>query len=197
MLEGGSIEVNGRGTMLTTEQCLLNKNRNSHLNKQQIERCLGEYLGTTNIIWLGEGIVGDDTDGHIDDIARFVDPNTIICTFEENYSDDNYTALKKNFEILNKAKDQDGEFFGVKKMPMPGPVYSPVGRLPASYANFYIGNKIVLLPIFNQKNDGKAIKLLEECFPKRKVVPIECTALVHGLGGIHCVTQQQPMDTPE
>ena len=193
ILEGGSIDVNGKGTLLTTEQCLLNKNRNAHLGRERIEKHLRDYLGASNIIWLKEGIAGDDTDGHIDDIARFVNPRTVLCTSEENKADENYAILKKNLDILRKARDQDGEALDVKPLPMPGPVKSPFGRLPASYANFYIGNSAVLLPVFRHENDGKAIALLEECFPGRKVVPIFCESLVYGLGAIHCVTQQQPV----
>ncbi len=192
MLEGGSIEVNGNGTLITTEQCLLNENRNSRLNKKQIETYLKDYFGVSNIIWLKNGIKGDDTDGHIDDMVRFANKTTVLCALERDKTDENYSELKKNFEILQKAKDQNGEKLEVTALPMPNKVESEYGRLPASYANFYIGNEVVLLPVFNQKTDEMAIDLLEECFPKRKIVPIECTALVHGLGGIHCVTQQQP-----
>lgn len=193
ILEGGSIDVNGKGTMLTTEQCLMNQNRNHTLNKQQIEDYLKQHLGVSTFIWLKEGIAGDDTDGHIDDIARFVDTRTILCAVEENKSDENYEILHNNFELLKTARDQNNEPFDVKELPMPGEVKSPYGRLPASYANFYIGNGVVLLPVFKHKNDEKAISLLEECFPNRKVVPIYCEPLVWGLGAIHCVTQQQPL----
>ena len=192
ILEGGSIDVNGRGTLLTTEQCLLNKNRNRHLNKGQIEAYLSDYLGASNIIWLKEGIAGDDTDGHVDDIARFVGPKTVLCAVEEHKSDENHALLRHNFDTLARAKDQDGEPLEVKPLPMPGPVRSDYGRLPASYANFYIGNSVVLLPVFNHANDQKAIALLEEHFKGRKVMPIYCEPLVWGLGAIHCVTQQQP-----
>ena len=193
VLEGGSIDVNGKGSMLTTEQCLLNKNRNSKLSKKEIESVLQKYLGVTNIIWLKEGIIGDDTDGHIDDIARFISDKTIVCAVEENKDDANYSALKKNFELLQKAKDQDGDKFEVIRLPMPGPVNSDSQRLPASYANFYIGNKVVLLPVFKDKNDQKAIDILQNCFPKRRVVPIYCEPLVWGFGTIHCSSQQQPV----
>lgn len=193
ILEGGSIEVNGNGTLLTTEQCLLNQNRNKHLNKEQIEDYLKQHLGVSHIIWLKEGIAGDDTDGHIDDIARFVGPNTILCATEQTKSDDNHQILNHNLETLKNAKNEKGEPFEVKELPMPGRVDSPYGRLPASYANFYIGNGVVLLPTFNHKNDQKAISILEENFPNRKVVPIYCEPLVWGLGAIHCVTQQQPI----
>jgi agmatine deiminase len=192
VLEGGSIDVNGRGTLLTTEQCLLNRNRNPHLGRKQLEGKLAEYLGATNVLWLKEGIAGDDTDGHIDDIARFVGPSTVLCAVEGDPSDANHAALKRNFELLRKSKDQDGAPLDVVPLPMPGPVNSPQGRLPASYSNFYIGNSAVLLPVFGHRNDADAVSLLEEYFPQRKVVPLDCTPLVYGLGAIHCVTQQQP-----
>jgi agmatine deiminase len=192
ILEGGSIDVNGKGTMLTTEQCLLNQNRNKRLNKKQIEAFLNDYLGASRVIWLKEGIAGDDTDGHIDDIARFVGERTVLCAVEENASDANHAALEDGFGLLQKSLDQDGEPLEVRPLPMPGPVNSPFGRLPASYANFYIGNAAVLLPVFGHANDEKAVSVLEEHFRGRKVVPIHCEPLLYGLGGIHCVTQQQP-----
>ncbi|HSB47870.1 MAG TPA: agmatine deiminase family protein [Candidatus Bilamarchaeum sp.] len=192
ILEGGSIDVNGKGTLLTTEQCLLNRNRNKGLSKAQIEKKLMDHLGITKIIWLKEGIEGDDTDGHIDDIARFVDARTVLCATEAGKSDPNHAILRKNLDDLKKARDQDGEPLLVKELPMPGPVHSPERRLPASYANFYIGNAAVLLPVFNHANDAKAISVLEEHFHGRKVVPIYCEPLVWGNGAIHCVTQQQP-----
>ena len=164
------------------------------MSRQQIDKYLSKYLGISNVIWLKNGIKGDDTDGHVDDMARFVNERTIVCALEEDKSEENYFALKDNFEILQKAKDQDDEKFLVKALPMPKKVESRYGRLPASYANFYIGNGAVLLPVFNQESDEKAIELLEESFPDRKVVPIECTALVYGFGGIHCITQQQPIE---
>lgn len=193
ILEGGSIEVNGKGTLLTTEQCLLNRNRNKGMGREQIERKLHDHLGASNVVWLKEGIEGDDTDGHIDDIARFVDERTVLCAVEGNKEDPNHAILEKNFEDLKRARDQDGEHFEIIALPMPGPVHSPERRLPASYANFYIGNAAVLLPVFNHPNDAKAISILEERFPKRKVVPIYCEPLVWGNGAIHCVTQQQPL----
>jgi agmatine deiminase len=192
IMEGGSIEVNGKGTLITTEQCLLNKNRNKGMNRQQIERKLSDHLGASNFIWLKEGIEGDDTDGHIDDIVRFVDERTVVCAVEDDKRDPNHLILKKNFDDLKKAKDQDGEPLEVVQLPMPGPVHSPERRLPASYANFYIGNAAVLLPVFNHRNDEKAVSILEERFPGRKIVPIYCEPLVWGNGAIHCVTQQQP-----
>ena len=191
ILEGGSIEVNGRGTCLTTEQCLLNPNRNPGLSRSQIEKLLKDYLGVRHIVWLEEGIVGDDTDGHIDDIARFIDPNTIVAAYEEDERDQNHPILKKNGGRLHTARDQDDRQWNVVKLPMPGVVMDEV-RLPASYANFSIGNEVVLLPVYGHPNDDRAQKILEELFPDRLVVPILCRALVYGLGAIHCVSQQEP-----
>lgn len=192
VLEGGSIDVNGKGTLLTTEQCLLNKNRNPHLGKKEIEMVLGEYFGVTNFIWLKNGIFGDDTDGHIDDLARFVNENTIVCAFEENQNDVDYDALKENYDILCQAVDQDGEKLRVVKLPMPKVVSSEFERLPASYTNFYIGNTKVLVPVFDHENDEKALSILKELFPAREVVGIRCNDLVYGFGTIHCISQQQP-----
>lgn len=191
VLEGGSIEVNGKGTLLTTEQCLLNKNRNPHLSREEIERYLMGYLGVNNVIWLKKGIVGDDTDGHIDGIARFVNPNTVLCAYEKDKEDGNYPALKENWEILQKSKDQDGNRLNVIKLPMPG-FLEDKKRLPASYANFYIANNVVLVPIFGHKNDEVALQVIQKAFPNKKAVGINCTKLVEGLGAIHCITQQQP-----
>ncbi|MDM7913179.1 MAG: agmatine deiminase family protein [Methanotrichaceae archaeon] len=191
VLEGGSIDVNGCGTVLTTEQCLLNKNRNPGLEKEDIETYLREYLGVSKIIWLKQGIAGDDTDGHIDDIARFVDPTTVLCAYEDNPDDENYLALKENYELLSSSTDQDGQKLKVIKLPMPGEV-GEERRLPASYANFYIGNEAVLVPVFGHKNDKEALRIIQEAFPNRKVVGINCREMVSGLGTIHCVSQQQP-----
>jgi len=192
VLEGGSIDVNGCGTCLTTEQCLLNPNRNPHLGRSEIEKILGEVLGVDHSIWLGEGIVGDDTDGHIDDIARFVNPNTIVCALEENPKDENYAPLRENYERLLGARDQDGKKFDVVPLPMPGPVATEGTRLPASYANFYIANGAVLIPQYDHPSDRLALGILGDLFPGRKVIGIPCEDLVAGLGAIHCVTQQEP-----
>lgn len=194
VLEGGSIDVNGKGALLTTTQCLLNKNRNPHLTQKQIEKYLHDYLGAEKILWLKEGIIGDDTSGHIDDIARFTDANTIVCVVEENSKDENYEILKKNFEDLKKMTDQDGKPFKIVPIPMPEPVICEGTRLPASYVNFYIANKAVLVPIFRGKNDDRALKILTELFPARKIIGIDCVDLVWGLGTIHCSTQQQPVN---
>ncbi|MBI4353189.1 MAG: agmatine deiminase family protein [Candidatus Omnitrophica bacterium] len=193
VLEGGSIDVNGRGACLTTEQCLLNGNRNSKLPKAKIRKYLEKYLGVRKVIWLKKGIEGDDTDGHVDDIARFAGPRTVLAAVEEDKRDPNYGALKENLEILKSETDEAGSPLKVVALPMPGRVSVRKGeRLPASYANFYVGNKVVLVPVYGHKNDPLALKVIRRVFPGRAVVGIECTALVHGLGSIHCVTQQEP-----
>jgi agmatine deiminase len=192
VMEGGSIDVNGRGTLLTTEACLLNPNRNPHLNQAQIEQYLKDYLGVTNILWLGDGIVGDDTDGHVDDLTRFVAPDTVVTAIEDDPRDENYEVLMANYERLLQMKDQDGQSLRVVKLPMPGAIYFAEQRLPASYANFYIANKSVLVPTYRHANDARACTILQELFPHRRVVGIDCTHLIWGLGSIHCVTQQQP-----
>jgi agmatine deiminase len=192
VLEGGSIEVNGEGICLTTEQCLLNENRNPHLNRSEIEQCLKDSLGVSHVIWLGEGIAGDDTDGHIDDIARFVNRTTIVCVVESDPKDENYSALQDNYERLQDARDPDGTKLSTIKLPSPSPIFWEGSRLPASYANFYIANAVVLVPTFNDPRDREALGLLQELFPERKVVGIPSNALVAGLGAIHCVTQQEP-----
>jgi agmatine deiminase len=192
ILEGGSIEVNGAGICLTTEQCLLNCNRNPHLSRAQIEEFLKASLGVPRILWLGEGIVGDDTDGHIDDIARFVNPTTVACIIEANPRDDNYRCLQENYERLQSARDQDGNKLEIVCLPCPAPVSYDGTRLPASYANFYIANETVLVPVFNDDNDQKALGLLQELFPRRTIIGLRCNEVVAGLGAIHCVTQQEP-----
>jgi len=191
VMEGGSIDVNGCGTVLTTEQCLLNKNRNPSFSKKEIESYLREFLGVQKVIWLKEGIAGDDTDGHVDDIARFVNPTTVLCAYEDDPEDENYPALKQNYELLCRETDQDGLPLTVIKLPMPGKVGAKL-RLPASYANFYIGNDVVMVPVFGHRNDRVALKTIQEAFPERKVVGINCREMVHGLGTIHCISQQQP-----
>ena len=192
VLEGGSIEVNGNGSLLTSEQCLLNKNRNPSLSKTQIEKYLKDYLNVSNILWLKEGIVGDDTDGHIDDLARFVNQNTVVCAFEDNPDDENYQILKENYELLTKMKDEKGNKLNIVKLPMPGIVGDKRGRLPASYCNFYIGNDAVIVPVFGHENDKKALEILQKLFLSRKVVGINCKSMVYGFGALHCVSQQEP-----
>ncbi|MEJ7708501.1 MAG: agmatine deiminase family protein [Pyrinomonadaceae bacterium] len=193
VMEGGSIDVNGLGSLLTTESCLLNPNRNRHLTKQEIEQYLIDYLGVTNILWLGDGIVGDDTDGHIDDLARFVDPTTVVTVVEDDTADENYALLRDNYERLVAMKDQAGAPLRIVTLPMPGRIEFDGQRLPASYANFYIANNVVLVPTFNQPNDEAALQTLQTLFPNRRVIGIYCTDLVWGLGAVHCVTQQQPI----
>lgn len=193
VMEGGSIDVNGRGSLLTSEQCLLNKNRNPHLKKSLIEKYLRDYLGVTNLLWLGDGIVGDDTDGHVDDIARFVNLRTVVAAVEEDPRDENYKILQDNLKRLKKMKDQDGRALRIVEIPMPGTVEYDGQRLPASYANFYIANKVVLLPTYQHKrNDRRAKEILQRCFPARRIVPMDSTNLIWGLGSFHCLTQQQP-----
>ena len=196
VLEGGSIDVNGKGSLLTTEQCLLGENRNPHLSKEEIEKYLEDYLGVNNVIWLKAGIEGDDTDGHIDDIARFVNPTTIVCAYEENEEDPNSLTLRENYDILSTSRDQDGKKFNVIKMPMPPCTYDSVRgenlRIPSSYLNFYIANKVILAPIFGHHNDETVLKILRKVFPGRQVIGIDCSDLVYGQGTIHCITQQQP-----
>ena len=198
VMEGGSIEVNGAGCVLTTEQCLLNKNRNPHLDKKTIEGYLQNFLGIQKVLWLGEGIVGDDTDGHIDDIARFVSPKTIVCVVEDDPADANYELLQANLARLRLMTDVRSDQFEIVTLPMPGIIGGSstdmrnLERLPASYANFYIANNVVLAPVFGHQNDTKAVEILQDLFPTRRVVPINCEPLVWGMGTIHCVSQQQP-----
>lgn len=192
VLEGGSIEVDGAGTLLTTEACLLNPNRNPDLTKAEIEQRLCDYLGVEKILWLGEGIVGDDTDGHVDDIARFVDEQTVLAAVEEDPADDNYRLLQDNRRRLESLSTAKGEPLRVIELPMPKPVSIEGQRVPASYANFYIANEVVLLPVFGQRNDECARAIVQECFPTRRVVALDSRDLIWGLGSFHCVTQQQP-----
>jgi agmatine deiminase len=192
ILEGGSIDTNGRGTVLTTRACLLNQNRNPKLTKEEIEDYLKEYLGAVKIIWLNKGVAGDDTDGHIDDIARFVAPSTIVCAYEENPADENYAALKENYEILTRTTDQEDKPFRIVKLPMPAPVTDGDERYPASYTNFYIGNSVVIVPVFDDPHDGDALRILQDLFPERTVTGVNARAMVEGYGTFHCATQQQP-----
>jgi agmatine deiminase len=193
VMEGGALDVNGEGTLLTTESCLLNPNRNPHLDKQQIEQYLRDYLGVTNILWLGDGIVGDDTDGHVDDLARFVNPTTVVTVVEQDPQDDNYWPLQENRKRLGAMRDQNGNPLQVVELPMPGVIEYDGQRLPASYANFYIANSVVLLPTYrNWKTDTIAMETLQKLFADRRVVGIDSTNLIWGLGSFHCLTQQQP-----
>jgi agmatine deiminase len=191
ILEGGSIDVNGSGALLTSESCLLNKNRNPNLSRDEIEQRLRDYLGVSDILWLGYGIAGDDTDGHIDDLTRFVSDRTIVTVVEENRADENYEPLQNNLERLREIKIGDHKL-NILTLPMPKKMVREGLRLPASYANFYIANRCVLLPTFADPNDEAALSILRECFPDRRVIGIDCRELIWGLGTFHCLTQQQP-----
>jgi agmatine deiminase len=192
VLEGGSIDVNGIGSVLTTESCLLNPNRNPTLTRADIEDYLRTYLGVSNVLWLGEGIAGDDTDGHIDDLARFVAPDTIVTVVEEDPADINYAVLRDNLERLRAMRDQNGRPFKIETLPMPPAVIHEDTRLPASYANFYIANGAVLMPQFGTPQDNDAAATLSRLFPDRRVVGVPSTDLVWGLGSVHCLSQQHP-----
>jgi agmatine deiminase len=192
VLEGGSIDVNGSGTLLTTTSCLLNPNRNPDLSKAEIEQRLKDFIGVTNILWLGDGIEGDDTDGHIDDLTRFVSRDTVVTVIEEDESDANFEPLQANLERLREMSIEDGSPLKVLTLPMPGKIVKQGQRLPASYANFYIANKVILLPVYQDTGDAWASSVLQRAFPKRKVVSIDCRELIWGLGAFHCLTQQQP-----
>jgi agmatine deiminase len=194
VLEGGSIDVNGAGTILTTEECLLSKvqERNPHMTRVHYEKAFAEYLGASHTIWLGRGIFGDDTHGHVDDLTRFVSKGTVVTMVEPNSKDVNHAPLRANLRRLQSARDQDGRQLTVVELPMPQPVVFEGRRLPASYANFYIANGVVLAPVFNRPNDRIALKTLAELFPKREIVPIYSGDFIWGLGAMHCMTQQQP-----
>ena len=193
VMEGGAVDFNGAGTVMTTTSCLLNKNRNPHLTKSQIEQYLKDYYGQKHVVWLGEGIAGDDTDGHVDDLARFINPTTIVTAVEDDPRDENYPILQDNLKRLRKLKDQDGRPFRVIEIPMPGVVEHDGQRLPATYVNFYFVNGALLVPTFgNKATNRKAIAILQQHLPNHKVIGIDCVELIWGLGAIHCLTQQQP-----
>jgi len=192
VMEGGSVEFNGKGTLLTSEACLLNENRNPNLNQAQIEKFLCDYYGVNHILWVGDGIVGDDTDGHIDDITRFVNSDTVVTAVEENKSDENHHLLQENLDRLKKMRLEDGKQLNIVELPMPSSVIYEDQRLPASYANFYIANESVIVPTFRDKNDQKALDILTNCFPTRRVVGIDSTDIIWGLGSFHCLSQQEP-----
>ena len=194
VLEGGSIEVNGKGTLLTTEECLQSKvqERNPGFTKEDYAEVFREYLGVTNVLWLGNGIAGDDTHGHVDDLTRFVNETTVVTIVEEDREDANYAPLQENLSRLRGMKDQDGRSLTVEMLPMPRAVYFDGQRLPASYANFYIANGLVIVPTFNDAKDRVALNTLSKVFPGREVVGIHCRDLVLGLGTLHCMTQQEP-----
>jgi agmatine deiminase len=194
VLEGGSIDVNGRGTLLTTRECLLSQvqERNTGFTEEDYAEVFRQYLGVTNVLWLNRGIAGDDTHGHVDDLARFVNATTVVTVVENDPRDANYAPLQENLSLLKSMRDQNGRPLRVATLPMPAPVYFNGQRLPASYANFYIANRIVLVPTFSDPNDLEALNALAGLFPDREIVGIPCRDLVLGLGTIHCMTQQQP-----
>ena len=192
VMEGGSVEFNGAGTVLTSTACLLNPNRNPHLNQAQIEEYLRAYYGVEQVLWVDEGIVGDDTDGHIDDTVRFVNEDTVLTVVETNRSDENYSLLQHNLKQLKSMRLANGKQLNIVEIPMPEPLSYEGQRLPCSYANFYIANQSVIVPVFNSKNDDKALQLIEECFPGRQVIGIDSTDIIWGLGSFHCLSQQEP-----
>lgn len=197
VLEGGAMDSNGLGTILTTEECLL-ENRNKGKSKQENNEFLEKYIGAEKIIWLKKGLLNDHTDGHIDEVARFIGPKTIVCSFEEDQNNENYARLLENYNILKEATDQDENKFEIIKLPMPHMHYEEGDKehngkqAPVSYANFYIGSKTILVSIFNDENDGKALSILRKHFPDRNVVGVDCRDLIYGGGAIHCITQQEP-----
>jgi agmatine deiminase len=192
VMEGGSVDFNGKGTLLTTEACLLNKNRNSHLNRNQIEGYLHDFYGVEQVLWLRDGIAGDDTDGHIDDITRFVNGDTVITVVESNKNDENYLVLQENLKMLGKMRLINGKQINIIELPMPDPQYWNGRRLPASYANFYISNAAVIVPTFSCHYDEKALEILSAVFPDRKVTGVNSVDIVWGLGSFHCLSQQEP-----
>jgi agmatine deiminase len=197
VLEGGSIDVNGAGTLITTEECLLGdvQQRNPGISREQLEQAFHDYLGIDQVLWLNRGIAGDDTHGHVDDITRFVNENTIVTVTEPNRDDENHLPLAENLDRLRSARNPDGQPFRIVELPMPAPVIFDGQRLPASYGNFYIANKLVLVPTFNDPNDRKALNILAELFPNREIAGIHCGDFIWGLGALHCMTQQQPLSS--
>lgn len=192
VMEGGSVDFNGKGTVLTTRQCLLNPNRNPHLSQSEIENYLETFYGVSQILWLDKGIVGDDTDGHIDDITRFVSENKVVTVVEKNKADDNYFILQNNLKALKKMRLLNGKPLDIIELPMPSPVVYEGQRLPASYANFYIANTTVIVPTYQCAADQEALDLLKICFPDREVIGIDSTDIIWGLGSFHCLSQQEP-----
>jgi agmatine deiminase len=193
VMEGGSVEFNGAGTVLTSKACLLNPNRNPHLNQQQIERYLCDYYGIDQVLWVDEGIVGDDTDGHIDDTVRFVNENTVLTVIEDDSNDENFQLLKHNLAQLKQMRLINGQQLNIIELPMPDKLEYEGQRLPCSYANFYISNKSVIVPLFKCKNDDKALQIIQHCFPDRAVTGIDSREIIWGLGSFHCLSQQEPL----
>ncbi len=192
VMEGGSVDFNGKGTLITSTACLLNKNRNPQLSQQQIEGYLRNYYGVEQVLWVNEGIIGDDTDGHIDDTVRFVNEDTVVTVVEANKNDENYEILQENLQALKSMRLLNGKQLNIIELPMPEPIFYQDQRLPASYANFYIANAAVIMPTFRGVNDQKALDILQLCFPDRKVVGIDSTDIIWGLGSFHCLSQQEP-----
>ena len=195
VMEGGAIDSNGCGTLLTTEECLLSTDhqvRNPHLERRDLEQVFADTLGVRNVLWLGKGIAGDDTHGHVDEVARFIGPSKLVAATETNSKDENYAPLKENLTRLRSMNDQDGRPLELIELPMPRPLYFDGLRLPVSYANFYVANSVVLVPTFNDPNDRVALGILAECFPEREVRGIHCVDMAWGVGTRHCATQQQP-----
>jgi len=193
VMEGGSVEFNGKGTLLTSKSCLLNPNRNPDLNQSQIEEYLVHFYGVDQILWIDEGIVGDDTDGHVDDTVRFVNEDTVLTAIEENKSDENYELLQHNLKQLQQMRLINGKQLNIIELPMPDKLIYEGQRLPCSYANFYIANKSVIVPTFRCTNDDKALQIIQQCFPEREVVGIDSTDIIWGLGSFHCLSQQEPL----
>jgi agmatine deiminase len=193
IMEGGSVDFNGAGTLITSTCCLLNKNRNSHLNQAQIEQYLLDYYGVQQVLWVAEGIVGDDTDGHIDDTVRFVNEDTVITVVETDQQNENYDLLQTNLKQLKQMRLLNGKQLNLIELPMPDPVIFEDQSLPASYANFYISNKNVIVPTFRCKKDNEALKIIEAAFPDRTIVGIDSTDIIWGLGSFHCLSQQEPL----
>lgn len=192
VMEGGAVEFNGKGALLTTESCLLNKNRNPRFSKAEIERYLVEYYCVDEILWLRDGLAGDDTDGHIDDLTRFVNEDTVISVYEEDKADDNYEILKTNIRLLNRMRLQNGKQLQVVEIPLPKPIYSDGLRMPASYANFYISNQSVVIPVYRDNCDERALETIAKFFPGRKATGIDSSHIIWGLGSFHCLCQQEP-----
>jgi agmatine deiminase len=192
VMEGGSVEFNGAGTILTSTACLLNPNRNPHLKQQEIEEYLFNFYGAEQILWIDEGIVGDDTDGHIDDTVRFVNEDTVLTVIEESKDDENFDLLQNNLNQLKKMRLLNGKQLNIVELPMPDPVIWDGQRLPASYANFYIANRSVIVPTFRCQKDEKALQIIQDCFPDREVLGIDSTEIIWGLGSFHCLSQQEP-----
>ncbi len=193
IMEGGSVDFNGNGTLITSESCLLNKNRNPGLSRSEIEECLYAYYGVDQVLWVKDGIVGDDTDGHIDDTVRFVNADTVIATVEENRSDENYDLLQQNLRDLSNMRLSDGKQLQIIELPMPDKIIFEEQRLPASYANFYIANGLVVVPTFRSAKDERAILIIQDAFPERQVVGIDSMDIIWGLGSFHCLSQQEPL----